>query len=305
MLYSFYNYGKVGFINRLGEVVIEPKYLRSSAYGEGFVALSESGKFAFFSEDGIRLSDYVYDDVGGFSEGLCYVMVNAHSCYINREIKEEFNVDGCDGDRFKNGFASARKKDSYFYFDRSGVVFLRNGISPGQYSDGKLLWLSSRNRLYGYKDDKGAWSIRPAYEEAGDFSNNMAVVKKGGQWSVIDGNNCLLCILDRISDTFGFISEGLICCIGHNGKYGYVSVCGDLIIPFIYDYATNFSEGFACAKINNRRVYIDMEGDIVIDKDFRVNSDFEGGLAWVITKSGHAGYIDKSGEFVVSSEHPF
>lgn len=100
------------------------------------------------------------------------------------------------------------------------------------------------------------------YEELGNFSERLAPVKRGGKW-------------------------------------GFINVHGEEIIPCQYDYADIFSEGKAAVKKGNRWGYINVQGEIIIPF---FNADeacsFSEGRAYVI-KDGD-GYCDT---YIFIDEH--
>ena len=54
-------------------------------------------------------------------------------------------------------------------------------------------------------------------------------------------------------------SEGLAA-VKLNGKYGFIDKTGKEIIPLKYDFANCFSEGLALVRLNNKWFYIDKNG---------------------------------------------
>lgn len=95
-------------------------------------------------------------------------------------------------------------------------------------------------------------------------------------------------------------------------RRGYVNRCtGEVEIPAIYTRAWVFSEGLAAVEKNNELVFIDHNGDVVIDKDFEVyihghNYNFKNGYCLMRSnKNKKFGYIDKSGNWVLEPEFSY
>ncbi|WP_394333474.1 WG repeat-containing protein [Flexibacter flexilis] len=73
---------------------------------------------------------------------------------------------------------------------------------------------------------------------------------------------------------------------------------GTEVIPLIYDYAENFSEGLACVNKNGKVGFINTEGKEVIPFVYDdYESGFNGGLVKV-KQNGKWFYINKQGNFV-------
>ena len=81
------------------------------------------------------------------------------------------------------------------------------------------------------------------------------------------------------------------------GKYGFVDNTGKIIIPFHWDNAGKFFDGFA--SVQDRRGkwgFIDRIGRVSIPCQWEKVSSFHEGLAWVMNKDNKWGGIDKTGK---------
>ncbi|MDR7870803.1 MAG: WG repeat-containing protein [Tissierellaceae bacterium] len=85
----------------------------------------------------------------------------------------------------------------------------------------------------------------------------------------------------------------------YNGKWGFIDENGEEVIPCIYDFALDFSEGLARVKRGGKAGYIDKNGEVVIPFVFNDGGSFIEGLAPVTNEDGKRGYIDKSGKLVI------
>ncbi len=69
--------------------------------------------------------------------------------------------------------------------------------------------------------------------------------------------------------------------LSNNGKFGYIDKAGNVVIPFVYDYAAPFSEGLAYVCQGEKYGYIDTTGKIVVPLDntcdYDLGCDSEGG----------------------------
>lgn len=89
-----------------------------------------------------------------------------------------------------------------------------------------------------------------------------------------------------------------------NGKAGYIDRSGKIILEPRFDFYGNFGGEFHDGLLQigvSRGQYIDMTGKLVINKNLSSSGDFSEGLAAAIPKGEKKfGYIDHSGEFVIS-----
>ena len=157
------------------------------------------------------------------------------------------------------------------------------------------LYVVCRNGKYGYVDKTRRLVIPCQYDNACDFSEGLAEIKKSGKWGFIDktGREVIPC---RYDDASGF-SEGLAR-VKKSGKWGFVDKTGREVIPCKYDDAFGFSKGLAQVKKSGKWGFIDKTGREVIPCKYDDAFGFSEGLARV-KKSGKWGFIDKTGCEVV------
>jgi len=129
-----------------------------------------------------------------------------------------------------------------------------------------------------------------------------------------------------------FTNEGLVIAINENEKYGVFNLEGEDVIPFDYDYISQFKYGMACAKKDGETYYIDktgnriwnetyenargfqeemsaveaddqwgfinLNGDLVVPCQYDDVKSFFGGMA-AVKKTGNWGFINKNGDLVI------
>ena len=83
-----------------------------------------------------------------------------------------------------------------------------------------------------------------------------------------------------------------------NGKAGFINQRGEVIVPFIYQSGSVFSDGLASVKLGNKNGYIDSKGKTIIPFDYDYAADFKNGKA-AVQKNDHWGFIDLLGNTVV------
>ncbi len=114
-----------------------------------------------------------------------------------------------------------------------------------------------RNGKWGYKNQKGAVVIQPAYDEAFQFAEDLACVEKGE-------------------------------------KLGFIDKEGNVVIDFIYDCANSFSDGVASVTKDDKTGYIDKEGKYVFEPIYEKATPFKDGKA-MIKQDGKWGVLSKDG----------
>ena len=134
---------------------------------------------------------------------------------------------------------------------------------------------------HGYIDKTGTIRIQPQFDEARNFSEELAAVKIGSKWGFIDKTGKTV-IKAQYGEAHNF-SEGLApvkiaakyvffekngtrTLIGADksiGKWGYVNKSGELIITPQFDWAMNFTGDVAAVITDFKTGYIDKTGKYI------------------------------------------
>lgn len=119
------------------------------------------------------------------------------------------------------------------------------------------------------------------------FKNGRAMVKKGGNWILIDmeGKQLFEATFKeaKAPESTEYIAVG-----DGSGKWGFIDHEGNKVIDFKYEDAKSFSNGLAAVKENGFWKYISKADKIVIDELFDEAESFLNGKAVVYTKEGAA-----------------
>ncbi len=117
--------------------------------------------------------------------------------------------------------------------------------------EGMAIFRGANGKL-GYIDDGGVEIVPAIYDNASEFCDGMAYVKKDGKYGAIDKEGNVVIPLEyEVSYGTG---EGYMT-VGENGKFGIVDTDGNYVIPLEYDDITPFRGGVAYA-IKDGYVYI-------------------------------------------------
>ncbi len=146
---------KCGFINKQGQVVIQPTYDKATSFREGVAAVSIDGKYGFIDKNGEVVIQPTYENVSSFSDGLCAVKLNNMWGYINKkgEVKIDFKFHNVRD--FHNGCAAVTTKTS----GKAGII-------------SKL----------------GQWIVKPTFDNIYSFKNGYAPIVNNGKLGYINTN---------------------------------------------------------------------------------------------------------------------
>ncbi|WNM18475.1 WG repeat-containing protein [Flavobacterium capsici] len=129
----FNRFGKWGFKDQSGKVIVAPKYNSSHQFREGLAAVSIGGsydeefdmvlgsKYGFIDNTGKEVIALKYESINdGFYEGLAAVKLNGKWGYINTAGNEVIPFQYSEAFIFMNGKAKVRKDGKEFFIDKTG-----------------------------------------------------------------------------------------------------------------------------------------------------------------------------------------
>jgi len=226
-------------------------------------------------------------------------MKNAHAAVIVAILT--LNAASCDREPGRL-FPITDARGKIGFIDASGKVVVAPRYDfAGTFVDGVALVREKGSFLY--IDADGTQAIPNKYPYAGNFSNGLAAVGSG---AFADGGD----------DRYGYPPYSF------RGTFGYIDRDGDLVIPFKFGLAGEFSEGRAAVGVGSlyyehKRVrackpytvtsrgfrgkfgYIDTTGNMVIPPVYEEARAFSNGLA-LVRRGGKYMYIDRNGVTVWS-----
>lgn len=86
--------------------------------------------------------------------------------------------------------------------------------------------------------------------------------------------------------------------VSKNNKYGFINGKGEVVIDFLFEEVTDFSEGMARFYQNDKVGFINEKGIIIVEAIYDDAMPFREGLA-IIKQGDDNGYINKKGELVI------
>ena len=227
-------------------------------------------KWGFCTVDKKIVIDCKYDGVGKFSEDFAVVYKDGKCGFIDKDgiIRIPYNY-----------------KNACHFIDV--IAIINNGIWQG----------------YGFIDKNGIEIIPLKYSEVYNFSEDCTLVKKG-KYGYINraGEQITKLIYD---DAFFFKDGIASVCVDYRDynsclRYGCINNSGEQIVELVYKDEVVFSGGFAAVKHEYQGSgFIDARGEIVIPFDYDFTSNFSDGLAKVGLKSGYYAFIDESNSLII------
>lgn len=223
--------------------------------------------------------------------------------YINE--KGEFVIDAqyrkCY--KFSEGYAPIYEGKKFFFINPKGEklktevenfkLFNVFGIGMQGFSDGMVPILVGKK--WGYMNTNGEIAIGLKYEKALKFDNGFAMVRKNGDFFVLNKSGEEFVVNGAI-DCKSF-SEGLAPYRAADKMFGFVGTDGKIAIKAQFTSVGYFVDGLAWAKTIDRKVgFINKKGEWMIEAKYLAAKNFDqvSGLAMVKKESSWI-YTDKDG----------
>lgn len=298
--------GKYGFIDKKGNIIIEPQYDIANFFFCDSLCFAKNGELVgfiningeFVTELNTEIS-WVY----AFHNGLARCVasddkmgvIDKKGTFILPTIYKDIERD--------EGFGLIIEDT----LGKKGYVNCKGEfIIPCEYdevygfSDG--LTVVAIDNKYGYMDTLGVWEIDTIFSDARSFKNGFARVEKDEKRFFINHSGNFVDklsydnLLSDFSENKAFVIEGdAILLIDKNGNT-INEVKADSVFPY--------REGFAKFKQNGKYGMLDSIGNIFASAKFDKLSDFNEGFAGFETNSKH-GIIDNKGFEIVKAEHNY
>lgn len=279
----YWEFGKWGFINKTGKLVISAEWDGCRPFSEGLAAVfrhaARDGKTT--DENGVPITS------GGFinTAGKLVIPLQWDKCHS-----------------FHDGLAAVERAGKCGFIDKTGKVVIPVEWEVSEYREPRFsegLAAVSRDGKWGFIDKTGAIAIPIEWGNCNIFSEGLAAVEGFGskgsltKWGFIDRIGTV--IIAGQWRSCGSFSEGLAI-VSESSRHGYIDKTGKLITPIQWEKIQPFREGLGAVGRGGKWGYIDRTGTLVIPHQWKVTMgdvSFSSGFALV-----DGVVIDKKGNVI-------
>lgn len=257
---------KSGYIDTLGNWIIQPQYDDALPFSEGFASVCKNDSCFYINKEGNKTSDHFFEET----------------------------------ESYKDGIAIVKKGSDYFLINRSGQI-ISKGYQYINESSNKL-YVCKLNNVYGAIDAKGEVIIPFSYIKLGDFKNKFAYYLSTHYGLVDIHNKALPAQWDYISD----VDSNFIAVVKKNNQFGLMNVEGHIILATEYDYMTHCrDEIYLTVKNNKYGFYNVKEKCFMTSVDYDYNSSFDAnyytnGKSFKLMRNNEVALIDANGKYSIT-----
>lgn len=351
--------GKWGYLDKDGIAITAFKYKEGRNFSEGRAAVAQnmaptniedydrSGDefsisigsgydWGFIDENGNEITPIKYRFDASFNNGIAvidYCCGEFYDAIINKngtEIISKFFTPNHPVFSEEYGTIMSYDDEEWKLINKWGETVLNceEYLSLGRVSEG-IFYARNENEKYGFLDLTGRVIIPFIYDDAGDFSNNLAPVLKNDKWGFIDRNNNEIIpftfekcrsfkaglaecqkndywgvintsggVIVEFEYEYGDISEEGYVVVHRKGKSGLLNREGDVIIPLKYERVEFPHCGLSLVSLNKEYGFLDLEGQVKIPLKYKSCLSFKDNLSRVKTQDGESFMINRNGERV-------
>lgn len=260
------------FINKYPDYPYNESVLKEISLSQNILipVKNINDKYGFIDTLGNWIIQPYYDDAAMFGEGFASICKNDSCFYINKEGKRIFNQFFIEAEDYKDGIAIVKKDSAYFLINRSGQLISKGYQDINESSH--QLYVCKSNNMYGAINAKGNIIIPFEYTKLGNFKNKFAYYL-AKQYGLVDIHNAALpAMWDWISD----VDSNSIAVVKKENQFGLMDVMGEVILPTTYDYITHcIEEIYLVVKNKLYGFYNIKEKCFITSVDYDYNSSFE------------------------------
>lgn len=235
--------GLKGLLSSSNKISVECEYEDIGPYMNELIPVKSNGEYFYITIDGYRklVTDTEAEYLGAFNDGFGVAKIDGYYGYVDKKAKEyHFEYEGATP--FYNGIAAVKKNNKW------GIIN------------------TSFNQITEYCFDE------ILMDEYGFISTyGVFFAKQGEKYYLYNANG--ECLSDGFDNAKLFVSDEPAA-VELNGKWGFVSKSGELVIEPTYADADSFSLGYAPYFDKEKWGCIDEKGNILIEPTFDVMKSF-------------------------------
>ncbi len=300
---------KYQYINRDGDIVINPQFSEVSCFRSGIALVKPDGigtKWGYINEKGEYIIQPAYKYATIFQEGVALVvMENGSPTAIDEKgeikftLKDAINVRIFFEDLAAFSQTNSEGKTQWGFVNKKGEIKITPQFSEvGNFSDG-FCAVANDNDKYGFIDKSGALVIPHQFDGAYKFINGYAVVKSGEKYGVIDKKGKY-----KINPNYeSLTADGDWYLYVQDNKYGWINMESKIMINPQFDIAYPFNGNeLAPASTGSKFGGINKDQKIVINPSFAELMPFDGDMALFKDDNFKIGFIDQKGSYAINPQ---
>jgi hypothetical protein len=296
--------GKLGYIDALGHFVIVPRFSEAYPFKDGVAIVgSENDRFGVVDRTGVMLLDTYYEEIGMPHQKFFWVLEEDKYGYFRvngkRMIPPIYDAAG----DFEDGFAIVQREEAYYVIDTLGQEWLR--FEGGIKRFGKLFILEAEDSI-ALANLSGEILCPYAERQLGSFEEGLTPFIQDGKVGFIRPNGTVKLepVFDEYPNVldFGKFRNGYAKMYSAKAdRFGLIDTAGNWFIPARYQDISYYSDIIA-VKRGDFWEFIDNRQNKKWNRRFALAESFDGPTA-VVMDENRFGLFGRNGEFVLPAHY--
>ena len=191
--------------------------------------IKQNGLFGYIQKSGEIAIEPIYSAAFEFNEGIAFVVKDNKPFFIDKEGIKQFDIpsDLVVTPICSEGMIAFNSPEGYGFLNNKGEIAIPPAYLEAEtFSDNLALVRDVSTNKYGYINKKGQYKIAPQFDRANSFADALALVKKNNDLFYINTAG-KISILPNSQFAYSF-SEG-VALIWRNFFFEYIDKEGDVI----------------------------------------------------------------------------
>lgn len=292
----------VFFINKKNQNPFNKIYSDALVFNNGIAAVKENNYWHFINRQGQSISKF-YDEINELTEDVYVVKKEGKYGTLDPFgqviIEPKFDKLG----DFKNGFAYYVDKGNYGFVSKIGNTHKAEFEWISDFN-GSQIAIFQQNNKYGLVNNFGIKILEAKYDQILKTNSTHFIVVVGGQYGFFSSSGCFLSPIsyDFIKEKSpDYYTNGNLLRLIKKGEQAFVDENGRVNINYGAYQEINFAANdLILVKQKNKYGYVDRKLNLVIPYKYQTASDFSDSLALVRYKDQNS-IINNEGTEVFSS----
>lgn len=218
-----------GFLSGEGQSLVPCVYDRAHPFTEGLAAVQKGKAWQYIDRQGNVVLQPKVEDAREFGEGLAPVKMTGRWGYIDKRGEVVIDPAYGDAEPFHDGVAVVGKPGKYGIINRNGEVIVKPSfIDMQSSSEGLLGAQKALDDKCGFLNTNGDWKIEPRFVRVRPFSEGLGMVVTKFQPAFIDREGREVIPPFRATAADGFIGGLARFDLGQR-SFGYINKEGVIV----------------------------------------------------------------------------
>ena len=229
-----------GFMNKKGEVAIEPSYLYAKSFVDGMALVQVENDFGFIDQSNNAVIPIQYEKLWYPKDNMIKFKRDGKFGFIDLNTKKEIASGFSSATNFQGDYAVVNDGNNYLLIDKNA----NTQILPFSHVDtgGEGKWIYNAGSKFGFLKNDGEVLCLPQYDLLMRYRDGRAGFANNDIWGYLDEKGAII-IPAQYPLVWDFVN-GYARMIGRYG-FGFIDKNGNQFLPPQYMEVRDFSEGLA------------------------------------------------------------